>query len=151
MFRQEGPFLQPLQMPAAPETSKISKRHTGTMDIRVVSLVEKAGLIHELHTYKLIARMNDYDFKLVKIRREFIWHRHDETDEVFMVIDGTLRIDLRDRVLELNAGDLAVIPKGVDHKPVSDEICTVLLIEPSGTANTGNAGGPLTDTDLEWI
>src|SRR5512147_2488550 len=121
------------------------------MDIRIVNLREKADLIHELHAYKLVAQMNDYDFKIVKMKREFIWHRHDETDEVFMVIDGSLEISLRDRVLDMNAGDLTVIPKGVDHKPASREGCTVLLIEPSGTSNTGNTGGPLTDRELEWI
>ena len=121
------------------------------MDIRVVNLAEKAGLIEELHSYKLVARMNNYDFKLVKARREFIWHCHEETDEVFMVIEGTLQILLRDRTLDLKAGEMTVIPRGVEHKPVCSEVCTILLIEPSGTLNTGNKGGALTDTELEWI
>ena len=121
------------------------------MDIRVVNLKEKAGLIHELHSCKLIAELNDYPIKLVKARREFIWHHHDETDELFMVVDGTMQIVLRDRTLDLQEGELVVIPKGVDHKPICMEQRTVLLMEPKGTINTGNAGGALTDPDVSWI
>jgi len=121
------------------------------MDISVINLEEKSRKIKELHAYKLVARMNDYHFKLVKAKREFIWHRHAETDEVFMVIEGHLRIDLRDKTLNLKKGEMVVIPKGVDHKPSCNEECTVLLIEPAGTLNTGDAGGSLTDTTLEWI
>jgi mannose-6-phosphate isomerase-like protein (cupin superfamily) len=121
------------------------------MDIRVVNLKEKAGQIHELHAYKLIARLNDYHFKLVKARREFVWHHHDKTDEMFMVIEGKMKIALRDKTLELGEGELVVIPRGVEHKPVCEELCTVLLVEPAGTTNTGNAGGSLTDTRVEWI
>ena len=121
------------------------------MDIAVVNLKEKSKKIKELHSYKLVAQMNDYHFKLVKAQREFVWHKHPETDEVFMVIQGDLRIDLRDKVLNLGEGEMVVIPKGVEHKPVCEEECTVLLIEPAGTLNTGDRGGELTDTDLEWI
>jgi mannose-6-phosphate isomerase-like protein (cupin superfamily) len=121
------------------------------MDITVVNLKEKSRKIRELHSYKLVAQMNDYHFKLVRAKREFVWHRHPETDEVFMVVQGHLRIDLRYEILNLGEGDMVVIPKGVEHKPVCEEECTVLLIEPAGTLNTGDAGGVLTDTDLEWI
>jgi len=85
------------------------------------------------------------------MQREFIWHHHPETDEVFMVIDGTLHIDLRDRRLTVNKGEMVVIPKGVEHRPACRKECRILLIEPAGTLNTGNAGGPLTDTDAQWI
>jgi len=121
------------------------------MEIRVVNLKEKADRIHDLHAYNLIARMNNIDFKLVKVKREFIWHRHDETDEVFLVIEGQMKIALQDRILHLHEGEMTVIPRGVEHKPICDTVCTVMLIEPSGTPNTGNAGGFLTDTNLEWI
>jgi len=121
------------------------------MDISVVNLAEKADKIKELHSYKIVAQMNDYYFKLGKHRRDFIWHKHPETDEVFMVIEGNLRIDLRDKTLNLAKGDMVVIPKGVEHKPCCTEECTILLIEPTGTLNTGDAGGDLTDTDFEWI
>jgi mannose-6-phosphate isomerase-like protein (cupin superfamily) len=121
------------------------------MDIRVVNLKEKAGLIHELHSYKLIAELNNYQVKLVKAQREFVWHHHDATDELFMVVEGRMQIALRDRTFELQEGELVVIPKGVDHKPICIERCTVLLIEPKGTLNTGNTGGALTDTGISWI
>ncbi len=120
-------------------------------DISVVNIAGKFAKVREMHSYKIIAQMNDYHFKLVRAKREFIWHSHPETDEVFMVIDGSLRIDLRDRTLTLNKGEMVVIPKGVEHKPSCTEECRVLLIEPAGTLNTGNAGGALTDTSLEWI
>jgi mannose-6-phosphate isomerase-like protein (cupin superfamily) len=121
------------------------------MDIRVVNLKEKAGLIHELHSYKLIAQLNNYQFKLVKAQREFIWHHHDDTDELFMVVEGRMQIALSDGTLGLQEGEMVVIPKGVDHKPICSECCTVLLIEPEGTLNTGSAGGALTDTGISWI
>lgn len=121
------------------------------MEIRVVNLEEKAGMIKELHKYKLIAQLNDYQFKLVRAKREFIWHSHPETDEVFFIVEGRMKLALRDRTFELGKGELIVVPRGTEHKPVCDEECTVMLIEPAGTLNTGDAGGPLTDTELEWI
>jgi mannose-6-phosphate isomerase-like protein (cupin superfamily) len=121
------------------------------VEISVVNLKEKSNKIKQLHSYKIIARMNDYYFKLIKAKRDFVWHKHTETDEVFLVIDGTLQIDLRDKILKLKEGELVVIPKGVEHKPVCYEECTILLIEPAGTLNTGDAGGAFTDTSLEWI
>lgn len=121
------------------------------MEIKVVNLEEKFGKIKELHSYKVIAKMNNYYFKLVKVEREFIWHRHPETDEVFMVVDGNLTIELRDKTLELKKLEMVVIPKGVEHKPKCKEECKLLLIEPMDTINTGNAGSDLTDTKLEWI
>jgi mannose-6-phosphate isomerase-like protein (cupin superfamily) len=121
------------------------------MSVAVVNFAEKFAKIDKLHAYKLVARMNDYDFKLVRMRREFIWHSHPETDEVFMVIDGELQIDLPDEMLCLRKGEMVVIPKGTDHKPSCREECRILLIEPAGTLNTGNVGGALTDTAIEWI
>jgi mannose-6-phosphate isomerase-like protein (cupin superfamily) len=121
------------------------------MDISVVNLGEKFAKVKEQHSYKIVAQMNDYYFKIVKVQREFIWHSHPETDEVFMVLDGHLQIDLRDKTLHLRQGELVVIPKGVEHKPSCREECQVLLIEPAETINTGNAGGDLTDNKLEWI
>lgn len=121
------------------------------MDVEVVNFKEKFSKLDALHSYKVIAQMNDYYFKIVKAKREFIWHSHPETDEVFVVIKGNLKIDLRDKTLNLNEGDMVVIPKGIEHKPSFKEECHVLLIEPSSTINTGDAGGDLTDTEIEWI
>jgi mannose-6-phosphate isomerase-like protein (cupin superfamily) len=90
-------------------------------------------------------------FKLVRIKREFIWHQHPDADEVFMVIDGHLHIDLRNKRLCLKKGEMVVIPKGVEHQPSSTEACKILLIQPVDTVNTGDAGGEWTDTKVEWI
>lgn len=121
------------------------------MEIRVVNLQEKSDLIKELHQYKLIAELNNYQVKLVKAKREFVWHSHPETDELFYVVKGKMHLAFRDRTLEIKKGELLIVPKGVEHKPICKTECTVMLIEPSDTLNTGNAGGPLTDTNLEWI
>ena len=121
------------------------------MDIKVVNFGQKFSRIHELHSYKIVAQMNDYHFKLVRMRREFIWHKHTDTDEVFVIIEGSLQIELKDKTLNLNTGEMVVIPKGTEHKPSSEEECKILLIEPASTINTGDAGGDLTDTEAEWI
>lgn len=121
------------------------------MDISVINIKDKCQNFKELHSYKIIAQMNNYYFKLVKVKRVFVWHKHVDTDEVFLVIEGHLQINLRDKTLKLNQGELVVIPRGVEHKTVAREECTVLLIEPVGTLNTGNVGGEMTETSLEWI
>ena len=121
------------------------------MEIKVINFEEKFSKFSEQFSYKIIAQMNNHHFKLVRSFGDFIWHRHTETDEVFIVIDGNYQIDLRGKSLYLKAGDMVVIPKGVEHKPYAEEECKVLLIEPAGTLNTGDAGGELTKTDLEWI
>jgi mannose-6-phosphate isomerase-like protein (cupin superfamily) len=121
------------------------------MEIAVVNLADKFGKIKNQHEYKVVAQMNDYLFKLLRMQREFVWHKHPETDEAFMVIEGNLEIHLRDKVLNLAQGDMVVIPKGVEHKPLSRDECKVLMIEPEATINTGDSRGELTDTTLEWV
>lgn len=121
------------------------------MVIRVVNLEEKASLVKELHKYKLIAELNDIQFKLVKAKREFVWHSHEETDEMFFVVEGEMKLAFRDKVFDLKKGEFIVVPKGVEHKPICATECTVMLVEPKGTVNTGTAGGALTDTELGWI
>ena len=118
---------------------------------RKISIKQKADLITELHAYKVIAQMNDYYFKLVKAKREFVWHHHPETDEVFFAVEGSFKLAFRDDTIEMNEGDMIVVPKGVDHKPICEKECCVMLIEPKETVNTGNTGGDHTDTSLEWI
>ena len=121
------------------------------MDIPVINLEEKFAKIEEQLSPKIIAQMNNYHFKIVKFQGEFVWHEHPETDEVFLVIDGRLQIHLRDKILHLKKGEMAVIPQGLEHKPFAKDECKVMLIEPEGTLNTGDAGGDLTVTGLEWI
>jgi mannose-6-phosphate isomerase-like protein (cupin superfamily) len=121
------------------------------MDIEVVNFKDKFKKVDELHSYKIIAQMNDYYFKIVKAKREFIWHSHSETDETFVVIEGNLRIDLKNKTLNLEKGDMVVIPKGVEHKPLCETECHLLLIEPVKTLNTGDKVTDETDLELEWI
>ena len=100
---------------------------------------------------KVIAEMNDYQFKIARIKGEFIWHNHKETDEVFIVIEGSMKIMFRDKTIDLKEGDLFVVPKGVDHKPIADEECKIMLVEPRGIVNTGNIKSDLTSENDVWI
>ncbi len=93
---------------------------------------------------KIIAQMNDYHFKLVKIQGDFVWHRHSETDEVFIVIDGSMEMSFRDGQVTLNPGEMFVVRKGVEHKPFAASECKLMLVEPVGTMNTGETGGERT-------
>ncbi len=99
---------------------------------------------------RTVAMLNDYKVLVVKIRDEFVWHKHDDTDDFFLVVQGRMTIQLRDRDVELETGELFVVPRGVEHCPRADEEAWVLLIEPKDTVNTGDAGGPLT-TEPRWI
>ena len=109
-----------------------------------VDLAQKLASFDEAFRPKVVARMNDHKVTVVKTRGEFVWHKHDETDDFFLVLKGRLVIQLRDRDVELEEGQLYVVPRGVEHCPRADEEAHVLLIEPFGTPNTGDAGGDLT-------
>lgn len=100
---------------------------------------------------KIVAEMNDYQIKLAKMEGEFVWHSHAETDEVFIVLKGHMSIEFRDGSVELSAGEMFVVPKGVEHKPTASGECSIMLIEPKGTVNTGEAGGAYTAPDDVWV
>lgn len=121
------------------------------MNYRSVNIEEKLSKFSEHWSPKIIAQMNDYHFKLAKVQGEFIWHDHPETDEVFLVIQGQLNILFRDGQVTLNEGEIYVVPKGVEHRPVADEECHILLIEPAGTINTGNIVDEKTAAADIWI
>jgi len=121
------------------------------MNYSSINLLEKFAKFSEHWSPRIVAQMNDYHFKLVKVHREFVWHQHTDTDEVFLILEGVLRIDFRDGAVELKAGEMFVVPKGVEHRPVAAKECKMLLIEPAGTVNTGDAGGQLTAEDNVWI
>ncbi len=110
----------------------------------VVDFDRKFGLFSELWSPKLVARLNDYEVKLVRLKGEFVWHTHESTDELFLVLEGQLTIQLRDRDVVLGPGQLFVVPRGVEHCPRADEDVKALLLEPAGTVNTGDVGGDLT-------
>jgi mannose-6-phosphate isomerase-like protein (cupin superfamily) len=111
---------------------------------KVVDLQDKLSLFSETWSPKVVARLNDYEVKVVKVLGEFVWHSHPDTDEMFLVLRGQLRIDLPDGAVELGPGQLFVVPRGVEHRPVADEETHAVLLEPTGVVNTGDAGGDLT-------
>jgi mannose-6-phosphate isomerase-like protein (cupin superfamily) len=121
------------------------------MNYSSINLVEKFAKFSEHWSPKIIAQMNDYHFKLVKVQGEFVWHKHVDTDEVFLILAGAMRIDFRDGAVELKTGEMFVVPKGIEHRPYAAKECHMLLVEPAGTINTGDTGGQLTAADNVWI
>ena len=117
----------------------------------VINLEEKLTKITDQWSPKIVAQLNDYHFKLAKVQGDFVWHSHPDTDEVFLVLKGELTIDFRDGPAELGPGELLVVPKGVEHKPRAEHECHIMLVEPAGTPNTGDAGGDRTVQDPDWI
>jgi len=120
------------------------------MERAPINLAEKFAQFSEQWAPKIIAQMNDYHFKTVKIEGDFVWHSHAETDEVFIVLDGELTIHLRDGDVTLRPGEMYVVPRGVEHKPEAKLECRMMLVEPAGTPNTGDAGGART-AEPSWI
>lgn len=121
------------------------------MSYQAINFRQKFGLFSEQWTPKVIAEMNDYQFKIVKLEGDFIWHNHKETDEAFIVIQGSLRIDFREGCVHLGAGEMFVVPKGVEHKPYAESEVQLLLIEPRGVLNTGDEGGDRTSQNDVWV
>jgi mannose-6-phosphate isomerase-like protein (cupin superfamily) len=121
------------------------------MERKAINLQGKFNKFSDQWKPKIIAQLNDYHIKLVRVKGDFTWHDHKETDEVFIIIEGELRIDFRDGNVSLKADELFVVPKGVEHKPFAEKECKMLLIEPSGTVNTGDAGGDQTAPNDVWI
>ncbi|WP_349656597.1 cupin domain-containing protein [Xanthomonas sp. 10-10] len=116
-----------------------------------IDFSDKLALLSQHCSPRVVAEMNDYQFKLVKLQGAFVWHRHADTDEVFIVLDGHMTIEFRDGVVALSAGQMHVVPKGVKHRPVAEHECSVLLVEPRGVVNTGDAGGAYTADNDVWI
>lgn len=121
------------------------------MKYSAINLQHKFSQFFDHWSPRIIAEMNDYQFKLVKVQGEFVWHDHPDTDEVFMVVEGELEIEFRDGAVTLTAGEMFVVPKGVEHKPYAAQEAKILLIEPRGVVNTGAAGGELTAADDQWV
>jgi mannose-6-phosphate isomerase-like protein (cupin superfamily) len=121
-----------------------------SMRYQPISFSSKFGLFQDQWQPKIIAELNDYQFKLVKLQGDFVWHHHEDTDEAFIVIEGNLRIDFRDGTITVSAGEMFVVPKGVEHKPYAEEEVKLLLIEPRGVPNTGDQGGERT-AEAVWV
>ena len=116
-----------------------------------VSLAEKFALFDEHWSPKIVGEVNGQHVKLAKLLGEFVWHHHEEEDELFLVVKGELELHLRDRVVTLREGEFFVVPRGVDHKPVAREEVHLVMVEPASTVNTGNVGGERTVESPEWI
>ena len=121
------------------------------MKYKALNFEEKFSRFSDHWFPRVIAEMNDYQFKLVKVQGQFVWHKHPETDEVFIVINGVLDIEFKDGKVTLESGEMFVIPKGVEHRPVAKKECKMMLIEPKGVVNTGDAGGQLTAENDAWV
>lgn len=121
------------------------------MSYKSINFAQKFGLVDQPWMPKVIAEMNDYQFKLVRLRGDFIWHDHKNTDETFIVIEGDLRIDFRDGAVHVSTGEMFVVPKGVEHKPYAENEVKLLLVEPRGVLNTGHEGGERTAENDAWI
>jgi mannose-6-phosphate isomerase-like protein (cupin superfamily) len=119
--------------------------------VKKVNLLEKFGLFDERFHPKIVGDLNDHQVKVVKLLGDFVWHHHENEDELFLVVKGRMRMGLRDGDVELSEGELFIVPKGVEHKPSADEECWIVLIEPGSTLNTGNVVGEKTVAELERI
>lgn len=116
-----------------------------------VNLWEKFSRFSDQWSPRVVAELNDYQVKLARLEGEFIWHKHEDTDEMFFIVSGRLEIAFRDHSVTLNEGELLVVPKGVEHLPRAATECLVMLIEPRGVINTGDAGGDRTAPNDIWI
>ena len=121
------------------------------MNYQSINFRHKFGLFAEQWAPKVVAEMNDYQFKVVKLQGDFIWHEHRDTDETFIVLEGDLQIDFRDGAVHVRTGEMFVVPKGVEHKPSAEKEVKLLLIEPRGVLNTGHEGGERTAANDVWI
>jgi mannose-6-phosphate isomerase-like protein (cupin superfamily) len=118
---------------------------------QAINLADSLSKISDHWQPRVVAELNDYQFKLVKIEGDFVWHSHADTDEAFIVIEGDLRIDLRDGAVTLGPGEMYVVKRGIEHKPYAAREVHLMLIEPRGVTNTGDAGGDRTAANNVWI
>jgi mannose-6-phosphate isomerase-like protein (cupin superfamily) len=122
------------------------------MSYEAINFKQKYSLFNDRWSPKIVAKLNDYHFKLAKIKGDFKWHCHDETDEAFVVIQGSLKIKFRDGFVDLNEGEMFVVPKGVEHLPCAEKEAKILLVEPKGVVNTGDLEkNELTAENDVWI
>jgi len=121
------------------------------MSNKKINFKEKYSMFSKRWSPRVIAEMNDYQFKLAKIKGEFVWHDHKNTDETFIVIEGEMIMKLRDGEVKLSEGEMYIVPKGVEHKPCAENECKILVVEPRGVINTGEVDSKLTMTEDLWI
>lgn len=121
------------------------------MSDKAISLQEKLSRFSEHWSPRVVAEMNDNQFKLAKVQGEFVWHSHADTDEVFIILEGEMVLEFRDKSIPLSAGEMYVVAKGVEHRPVAARECCIMLVEPRGVVNTGDAGGAYTAPNDVWV
>lgn len=138
--------MKPEGIPALDPAARSNK-----MAYEAINFQRKFSQFNEQWKPKVVAELNDYQFKVVKLEGDFVWHDHQDTDEAFIVVEGRLRIDFRDGAVDLSAGEMFVVPKGVEHKPYAEHEVKLLLIEPRGVRNTGDQGGDRTAPNDVWI
>jgi mannose-6-phosphate isomerase-like protein (cupin superfamily) len=119
--------------------------------MKKINFKSKFEKFNDLWSPKVIAEMNDYQLKLVKIKDDFVWHDHNDTDEVFIVISGVIWIEFKDETIQINTGEMIVVPKGTKHRPYATEEAQIMLVEPKGVVNTGDIESDLTALDDQWI
>ena len=119
--------------------------------MKKINFKSKFEKFNDLWSPKVIAEMNDYQFKLVKIKDDFVWHEHDDTDEVFIVISGVIWIEFEDETIQINTGEMIVVPKGTKHRPYATEEAQIMLVEPKGVVNTGDIESDLTAPNDQWV
>ncbi len=133
-------------------SSRRTRRKAGTLDSAdKVNVAQKFSLFEEHWSPKVVGELNGQHVKLVKISGEFVWHHHDDEDEMFLVVDGSFRMEFRDREVWIEEGEFIVVPRGVEHRPVAEEEASVMLFEPASTLNTGNVKGEMTVAELDRI
>lgn len=135
------------------ETTGVSNARIngGRMKFESINFKDKFSKFDQHWSPRVIAEMNDYQFKLVKAEGEFLWHDHPDTDEVFIVVEGVLNIEFRDGVVIIKPGEMFVVPRGVEHKPIANNECKILIVEPKGVVNTGDYGSELTAKNDVWV
>ena len=121
------------------------------MKPQVINLKQKLTLFQEQWSPKIVAQMNNYHFKIAKIQGDFITHSHPETDETYIVISGQMQIEFEDGLVELQSGEMIVVPRDIPHKPIATQECHILMVEPAGTLNTGDTDSDRRISDLEWV
>ena len=134
-------------------SSTVYQSHLDLIDIdmKKINLKKKFEKFSDHWSPKVIAELNDYQFKLVKIKDDFVWHNHQHTDEAFIVINGTIYIEFEDKTEEINEGEMIIVPKGINHKPFAKNEAEIMIIEPRGVINTGQVNDKLTAPNDEWI
>jgi mannose-6-phosphate isomerase-like protein (cupin superfamily) len=123
----------------------------GAMNLKAVDINQKFSLFNEQWSPKVIARINNYLVKIGKLQGDFVWHTHDDTDELFLVNKGVLRVDLKEGQVYVDKGQMFIVPKGVEHRTHADEECELIMFEPETTLNTGDVKSDMTVEKLEWI